>query len=59
MKNNKYLKNFGFSNKLEFRKYLSSKDILVDTINWGLIEKQNKRLVEVFEKITEILIISD
>ena len=59
MKNNKYLKNFGFSNKLEFKKYLNSKDILVDTINWDLIEKQNKRLVEVFEKITEILIISD
>ena len=59
MKNNKYLKNFGFSNKSEFKKFLSSKDILVDTINWGLIEKQNKRLVEIFEKITEILIISD
>ena len=55
----KYLKNFGFSSKLEFKKYLNSKDIILDTINWGLIEKQNKRLIEVFEKITEILIITD
>ena len=59
MKNNKYLKNFGFSNKSEFKKYLGSKDILVDSVNWDLIEKQNKRIVAIFKKITEILIIAD
>ncbi len=59
MKNIKYLKNFGFSNKSEFKKYLNSKDILVDTVNWDLINKQNKRLIEIFKIINEILIVND
>ncbi len=59
MKNNKYLKNFGFSSKSEFKKYLNSKDILVNSVNWNLIEKQNKRLIKIFEKINEILIVKD
>ena len=57
MKNSKYLEIFGFSNKLEFKKYLGSKDILINSINWNLIEKQNERLIKIFQKISEILIV--
>ena len=46
---------FQFSNQQKFIKYLGSKDLTQECINFDLIEKQNKRLVEIFETINKIL----
>ncbi len=46
---------FNFSNQQKFIKYLGSKDLTQECINFDLIEKQNKRLVEIFETINKIL----
>ena len=48
-----YRKAMGFTRKDEFQKYLSAKDIKEP--NWTLIQKQNSRLDNIFNKINQKL----
>jgi hypothetical protein len=48
-----FRKAMGFTRKGEFQKYLSAKDIKEP--NWALIQKQNSRLDNIFNKINQKL----
>ncbi len=51
-----YRNTFQFTNQQKFIKYLGSKDLTEECINFDLIQKQNERLVEIFETINKILL---
>lgn len=50
-----YRKDFGFTNKGNFVKYLKAKDIVMP--NWSLIEKRDERIVSVFSHIQKKLLV--
>lgn len=50
-----YRKDFGFTNKGNFVKYLKAKDIVMP--NWSLIESRDERVIEVFSRLQGRLIV--
>jgi len=50
-----YRKDFGFTNKGNFVKYLKAKDIVMP--NWSLIERRDERVIEVFSRLQRRLIV--